>query len=174
LNESAIPEALTCQSCGGRLEAAAKVYFDLTAAERRADGELAVTGIEIAELNDSFDGHPAALESELVVSCKECGERSEFGLAGAALARAQFHRALPADSEPLLAVASAIYHGARDGQAAVEAWARGPWVARLMSPTGAASPAKPALPTSPTPARSAGARALRRSADECGGGRASG
>jgi rRNA maturation protein Nop10 len=129
LNESAIPEALACPSCGGRLEAAAKVYFDLTAAERRADGELAVTGIEIAELNDSFDGHPAALESELVVSCKECGERSEFGLAGAALARAQFHRALPADSEPLLAAASAIYHGARDGQAAVEAWARGPWVA---------------------------------------------
>jgi hypothetical protein len=133
LNESAIPEPLACQSCGGRLEAAAKVYFDLTAAERRADGELAVTGIEIAELNDSFDGHPAALEPELVVSCKECGEPSEFGLAGAALARTQFHRALPADSEPLLAGASAIYHGARDGQAAVEAWARGPRVAPHVS-----------------------------------------
>lgn|GEM_PF-3410620 len=129
MSDSPIPEALACQRCGGRLEAAAKVYFDLTAAERRADGELAVTGIEIAELNDSFDGHPAALESELVVSCKECGERSEFRLAGPALSRAQFHRTLPADSEPLLAVANAIYHGARDGQAAVEAWARGPWVA---------------------------------------------
>ena len=122
-------EALACQSCGGRLEAAAKVYFDLTVAERFADGRLAVTGIEVAELNDAFDGHPAALESELVVSCGDCGERVDFRLAGTALARAQFHRALPADSEPLLAVASAIYHGARDGQAAVEAWARGPWVA---------------------------------------------
>jgi hypothetical protein len=93
LNDSPIPDALACLSCGGRLEAAAKVYFDLTAAERRADGELAVTGIEIAELNDSFDGHPAALESELVVSCKECGEGAGFRLAGAALARTQFCRA---------------------------------------------------------------------------------
>lgn len=103
MNESAIPEALACPSCGGRLEAAAKVYFDLTAAARSADGELAITGIEIAELNDSFDGHPAALESELVVSCKDCGEGAEFRLAGAALARAQFHRALPANSELELA-----------------------------------------------------------------------
>ena len=108
MNPSAIPAALACQSCGGRLEAAAKVYFDLTAAERRADGELAVTGIEIAELNDSFDGHPAALESELVVSCKECGERSEFRLAGAALERARYLRA-PAEEVSAVPLISLVY-----------------------------------------------------------------
>ncbi len=98
MNESAILEALACPSCGGRLEAAAKVYFDLTAAERRADGELAITGIEIAELNDSFEGHPAAIESELVVSCAECGEQVEFRLTSAALARTEFYGAQPAGS----------------------------------------------------------------------------
>jgi hypothetical protein len=129
LSESPIPEALACRRCGGRLEAAAKVYFELTAAERLAGGELAVTGIEVAELNDSFDGHPAALEGELVVSCVDCGEPVDYRLAGAALARIVFYRGLPDDAELLLAVAREIYHGARDGQAAVEAWVRGPRVA---------------------------------------------
>lgn len=129
MSDSPIPEALACRSCGGRLEAAAKVYFDLTAAERLAGGELAVTGIEVAELNDSFDGHPAALEAELVVSCVDCGVPVDYRLAGAALARTVFYGGVPEDAELLLAVAREIYHGAREGQAAVEAWARGPRVA---------------------------------------------
>jgi hypothetical protein len=100
LSDSPIPEALACPRCGGRLEAAAKVYFDLTAAERLADGELAVTGIEVAELNDAFDGHPAAMESELVVSCVDCGELVHFRLAGAALARTEFYRELAPSGQP--------------------------------------------------------------------------
>lgn len=42
LSESPTPEALACPRCGGRFEVAAKVYFDLTAAERLTDGVLAV------------------------------------------------------------------------------------------------------------------------------------
>jgi hypothetical protein len=145
LSDSPTQEALACPRCGARLEAAAKVYFDLTAAERLANGELAVTGIEVAELNDSFDGHPAAIESELVVSCVDCGEGVDFRLAGAAPARTVFYRGLPGDSKLLLRVAREIYHGARDGQAAVEAWARGPQVAphvsyRRCEPCEAATP----------------------------------
>lgn len=98
MSDSPIPEAVACPSCGGRLEAAAKVYFDLIAAERFTDGRLAVTEIEIAGLNDLFDGHPAAMESELVVSCSDCGERVDFRLAGTALARTEFYGAIGAGS----------------------------------------------------------------------------
>jgi len=115
------------------MEAAAKVYFDLTAAERLAGGELAVTVIEVAQSSDSFDGHPAALESELVVSCVDCGEPVDCRLAGSALARTVFYRRVPEDAALLQAVAREIYHGARDGQAVVEAWARGPRVASYIT-----------------------------------------
>ena len=133
MSESQIPATLACSCCGGRLEAVAKVYFDLTAAERGVDGELSVAGIELADLNDSFDGHPVAIESEFMVSCAECGGEVEARLAGAALARTAFHGAQPADPELLLVAVREIYHGARDGQAAVEAWARGPRIAPHVS-----------------------------------------
>lgn len=102
MTDSPTQGTLACQVCGGRLEAAAKIYFDLTAAERLADGRLAVTGIDVAESNDFFDGHPAAMESEFVVSCSDCGERVDYRLAGTALARTEFYGAVGAGSSEAL------------------------------------------------------------------------
>ena len=102
MSDSRTSQELACPHCGGRLEAAAKVYFDLSAAERRADGTLEVTDLEFSGLNDSFDGHPVAMESELAVSCVDCSQRPSFRLAGTALLRTAFAGSAPADKTQIV------------------------------------------------------------------------
>lgn len=97
MSDSETSPELACTHCGGRLEAAAKVYFDLAAVELRADGGLEVMALEFSDLNNSFDGHPVAMESEFVVSCAECGRKPDVWLARTALLNAAFAGGAPAD-----------------------------------------------------------------------------
>jgi hypothetical protein len=126
---SPVPEALSCPRCGGLLEASGKIYFDVTATARPAGGPISVTGLEFAGVNDTYDGHPAALEHEINVSCSECGFEPDFVVDGAAQERTDFGGLAPQESEQLLAEARAIYQRSRDGQAAVEEWAHSDRVA---------------------------------------------
>ncbi len=92
---SPVPEALACPRCGGPLEASAKVYFDVTATERTPESPLAVTGLEFSDLNDSYNGHPAAMEHEVQVSCAECGHTPDFFVSGGAEERTSFYGVSP-------------------------------------------------------------------------------
>ena len=85
-----MPEPLACSRCGGQLEASAKVYFDVTATKQTAEDPLVITGLEFSTLNDSYDGHPVAMEHEIQVSCSECGHAPDFAIAGAAESRTSF------------------------------------------------------------------------------------
>ena len=86
-----VAEELACERCGGALEASAKVYFDVTAAQSAGEGPVKVTGLEFSSANDSYDGHPVAMEHEINVSCSECGRAPDFVVEGAAEARTSFH-----------------------------------------------------------------------------------
>ncbi len=69
------PNGVPCprEDCDGVVEASAKVYFDVTGLSR--DGED-VTDMEFSGLNDTYDGHPCALEAELVFYCSNDHELS--------------------------------------------------------------------------------------------------
>lgn len=62
-----------CPRCGGQLEAASTVYFEITESELDKDDVLVITNMEFSSVNDSYDGKPVALEHEIRVSCSECG-----------------------------------------------------------------------------------------------------
>jgi hypothetical protein len=73
---------MTCKFCNGKLEAAARVYFDI---ETRANDEgesLEITALDYSDVNDEYRGHPVALEAEFNVSCVDCGhDFTDFGFA---------------------------------------------------------------------------------------------
>ena len=75
------PDGVPCpvEGCDGVIEASGKVYFDVTALS--ADGED-VADMEFSPLNDSYDGHPVAMEAELRFYCSNDHELDDYGVTG--------------------------------------------------------------------------------------------
>lgn len=73
------------EDCDGTLQASAAVYFDVTG----IDGDE-VTDMEFAGINDSYDGHPCALEAEVRFYCSNDHE-FEFTVGGKAEQRTDFN-----------------------------------------------------------------------------------
>ena len=83
------PNGAPCpvEGCNGVVEASAKVYFDVT--RLSADGEE-VADMEFSGLNDTYDGHPCALEAELSFYCSNDHEL-DFVVGGRAQERTDFN-----------------------------------------------------------------------------------
>lgn len=82
---------VNCPHCGGELEAAATVYFDITESERDKDEVLVIKDMEFSIVNDKYDDHPAALQHEIRVACSECGiEYHDYYVADRAEERTEF------------------------------------------------------------------------------------
>jgi hypothetical protein len=75
------------EDCDGVVEGSAKVYFDVTRLSE--DGED-VTDMEFSRLNDTYDGHPCALEAEVDFYCSNDHELS-FSVAGRAAERSDMN-----------------------------------------------------------------------------------
>lgn len=62
-------------NCNGTYEASAKVYFDC-----ELDDDLNLTSLTFSSTNDTYAGHPVALEFELIVTCDECGHEVAYNI----------------------------------------------------------------------------------------------
>lgn len=63
---------IPCPKCDeGHIEISSKIYYDVTG--RMIGDRIVIDTIEPSDVNDLVDDQPVNLESELTVSCNDCG-----------------------------------------------------------------------------------------------------
>lgn len=85
------PKGAPCpvEGCDGTIQASGRVYFYVTRLEG-AEGEQEIADMEFSAINDSYDGHPCALEAELSVYCSNDHEL-DYPVGGRAQERTNLH-----------------------------------------------------------------------------------
>jgi hypothetical protein len=70
--------------CQGTIEASTKIYLDVEAHNITPSGAVIISDLTPSRLNDHYDGMPLNVESELYVSCSDCGAEYEVEFAQSA------------------------------------------------------------------------------------------
>lgn len=66
------------KECNGIIEASTKIYLDVNDAVFNDEGVLIIEEVEFSHLNDEYKSIPCNVESEMSVSCTDCGNEVEW------------------------------------------------------------------------------------------------